>query len=49
MERDNLRITVKTVEENALEMLADLLDWLDGLEPYPTMKIVPPCGMSRKG
>ena len=43
MERDSRRIAVGTVEENALERLADLLDWLDGLEPQPTMKINPPC------
>ena len=48
MERENRRIAVETVEENALEMLADLLDWLDGLEPQPIMKIYPPYGTSRK-
>ena len=46
--RTNLLIALKTGEENALEMLVDLFDWLDGLEPQPTMEIVPPCGMSRK-
>ena len=45
----NLRIAVKTGEENALEMLVDLFDWLDGLDQQPTTEIVPPCGTSRKG
>ena len=48
IERENRRIAVETVEENALEMLADLLDWLDGLEPQPTMKVNPPCVTSGK-
>ena len=48
IESNNFRIAVRTGEENALETLSDLLDWLDGLEPQPTMGIVPPCGMCRK-
>jgi len=35
----DLRIAVKAGEENALEMLVDLFDWLDGLEPQPTTEI----------
>ena len=31
---------VKSAEENALEMLVDLFDWLDGLEPQPTTEII---------
>jgi hypothetical protein len=31
---------VKRAEENALEMLVDLFDWLDGLEPQPTTEII---------
>ena len=37
----NLRIAVEAGEEGALEMLVDLLDWLDGLEPQPTTEVVP--------
>lgn len=37
----NLRIAVKAGEEDALEMLVDLFDWLDGLEPQPTTEVVP--------
>lgn len=36
-----LRKEVEDGEENALEMLVDLFDWLDGLEPRPTSEIVP--------
>lgn len=32
---------VKAGEENALEMLVNLFDWLDGLEPEPVTEIVP--------
>ena len=32
-ERANLRKTVTSAEQSALEMLVDLFDWLDGLEP----------------
>ena len=31
---------VKNAEQNALEMLVDLFDWLDGLEPQPTTEII---------
>jgi len=34
--RANLRNAARTAERNALEMLVDLFDWLDGLEPQPT-------------
>ena len=44
----NLRKSVKAGEEDALEMLVDLFDWLDGLEPQPTTEIVPARGMSRQ-
>jgi hypothetical protein len=32
---------VKYSEEDAMEMLVDLLDWLDGLEPQPASAIAP--------
>ena len=32
---------VKAGEQSALEMLVDLFDWLDGLEPQPTREIFP--------
>jgi len=38
--RESFRKAVKVGEENALEMLVDLFDWLDGLEPQPTTEIV---------
>jgi len=38
--RTELRETVKTGEEKALEMLVDLFDWLDGLEQQPTTETV---------
>ena len=31
---------VKAGEQRALDMLVELFDWLDGLEPQPTMEIV---------
>ena len=31
---------VKRAEQNALEMLVGLFDWLDGLEPQPTTEII---------
>jgi len=40
-ERVSFRNAVKAGEENALEMLVDLFDWLDGLEPQPTTEIAP--------
>ena len=39
--REDLRNAVKVAEENALEMLVELFDWLDGLEPQPTTEIFP--------
>jgi hypothetical protein len=36
----NMRGIVKTCEQRALEMLAKLFDWLDGLEPQPVTEIV---------
>jgi len=35
-----IKQSVELAEENALEMLVELLDWLDGLEPQPTTKII---------
>lgn len=35
-----LRNAVKTAEQNALEMLVDLFDWLDSVESQPTTEIV---------
>jgi hypothetical protein len=40
MSRKMLRRMVMKAEEKALEMLVDLFDWLDGLEPQPTREIV---------
>ena len=34
--RAPFRKEVKARQEDALDMLVDLLDWLDGLEPQPT-------------
>ena len=34
--KTDLRNAVKAGEKNALEMLVELCDWLDGLEPLPT-------------
>ena len=31
---------MRTCEEDALQELVELFDWLDGLEPQPTKKIV---------
>ena len=39
-QRADLRKVVKAAEQNALEMLVDLFDWLDGLEPHSTTGIV---------
>ena len=39
-ENANLRKAVKFAEQNALEMLVDLFDWLNSLEPQSTMGIV---------
>jgi hypothetical protein len=38
--RKELQHAVKSAEEKALEMLVELFDWLDGLEPQPTTEIV---------
>jgi hypothetical protein len=35
-----LRKAVGIDKQNALEMLVELFDWLDGLEPQPTMNIL---------
>ncbi len=34
-----IKESVERAEENALEMLVELFDWLDGLEPQPTREI----------
>ena len=39
-QRTELLKAVKAGKDDALEMLVDLFDWLDGLEPQPTMKTV---------
>jgi len=39
--RIDFREVVQAAEQNAVEMLVDLFDWLDGLEPQPITKIVP--------
>ena len=53
--KTELRKAVKVGEQNALEMLVDLFDWLDNLDPQPTagivqkvkaMKMETPAGMS---
>ena len=38
--KNDLQGDVKRAEERALEMLCDLFDWLDNLEPQPTTEIV---------
>ena len=38
--RTELRRTVKSAEQQALEMFVDLFNWLDCLEPQPTTEIV---------
>ena len=37
----SFREAVKASEQEALEMFVDLFDWLDGLEPQPTTRVVP--------
>ena len=37
----DFRRMVKAAEQEALEVLVDIIDWLDGLEPQPTADIVP--------
>ena len=39
--RAQFREAVNVAERDALEMLVDLFDWLDGLEPQPRMKVAP--------
>jgi hypothetical protein len=34
--RREIRKMMKDAEQSALEMLVDLFDWLDGVEPQPT-------------
>jgi len=34
-----MKDSIQRAEENALEMLVELFDWLDGLEPQPTNEI----------
>ena len=41
--RAEMRNMVKATEEQALEMLVDFLDWLDGLERQPTKEAVTLC------
>ena len=38
--RPEMRKAIQVGEEQALEMLVDLFDWLDGLGPQPTTEIV---------
>ena len=38
--RADLRNAVKAAEQNALEMLVDLFDWLDSVESQPTAGVV---------
>jgi len=35
-----IKQSVELAEQNALEMLVELFDWLDGLEPQPMTKII---------
>ncbi len=45
LDKKNLKkieVSVELAEENALEMLVEFFDWLDGLEPQPTTKIISP-------
>ena len=46
--RADLRKAVKAGEENAIGMLVELFDWLDGLEPQPTMGMVPLHGATQR-
>jgi len=39
--RTEFREAVKTAEQDALEMLVDLFDWLDSIEPQQRMKVAP--------
>ena len=41
--RAEMRKTVKAGEEQALEMLVDFFDWLDGLKPQSTMEAATRC------
>ena len=40
MTKNMLRDMVVTAEQKGLQMLVELFDWLDGLEPQPTTEIV---------
>ena len=37
---NKIKKSVKDAEQNALEMLVELFDWLDGLEPQPTTELI---------
>ena len=37
---DKMKGSVKGAEQNALDTLVELFDWLDGLEPQPTTEII---------
>jgi len=39
--RAQFREAANVAERDALEMLRDLFDWLDGLGPQPIMKVAP--------
>jgi len=41
--RTDFRNAVMVDERNALEMLVDLFDWLDGLEPQSTTGVIRLC------
>ena len=38
---------LKRAKQNALEMLVELFDWFDGLEPQPTTEIIALYGKSQ--
>lgn len=40
VDMSEMQKTVKDAEQNGLEVLVNLFDWLDGLEPQPTTKII---------
>ena len=40
MDMSEMQKTVKDAEQNGLEVLVNLFDWLYGLEPQPTTKII---------
>jgi len=45
--KKNLQKAVQESEQEALEVLVELFDWLDGLEPQPTKEIVYLYGLSQ--